>query len=57
VTNALEKPVLSGMHISVGLVTLNTTLRLSPLITGTFVEALSGTGLSITTGFGTGVME
>ncbi|MGA6826759.1 hypothetical protein ACO9S2_03985 [Nitrospira sp. NS4] len=47
-TTALRGPFLSGMQISTGLI---------PLITGTFVEALSGTGFSITKGFGTGVIQ
>ena len=47
-TTALGGPFLSGMESSTELI---------PLITGTFVEALSGTGLSMTTGFDTGVMQ
>ena len=56
-TNALGRPILSGMQISMGLMIFNTALRLIPLITGACVDARSGTGLSITLGFGTGVMQ
>jgi len=56
-TNALGRPILSGMQISMGLIIFNTALRLIPLITGACVDARSITGLSITLGFGTGVMQ
>ena len=56
-TTALGRPSPSGMQISMGLIIFNTALLLIPLITGARVDARSGTGLSITMGFGTGVMQ
>lgn len=56
-TAALERPIRSGMKVTIGLMTLNAEFQLISIVTGAFVDALSGTGIANTMDLDTGAAQ